>query len=66
MAMRIDQDLCTQCGACIDECPHEAIYEEDDGSIVIDPAKCIECEDQDPPEPRCVPACAFDAILKAE
>jgi len=26
----IDNDVCIDCGACIDECPVEAIYEEDD------------------------------------
>ena len=26
----IDNDVCIDCGACIDECPVEAIFEEDD------------------------------------
>lgn len=26
----IDNDVCIDCGACLDECPVEAIYEEDD------------------------------------
>lgn len=66
MAMKIDQDECTQCGACIDECPNEAISENDDGDVLIDASKCTECKEQDPPEPNCVPACAFEAIVKAD
>lgn len=64
MAMMIIREECTECGACIDECPREAISESDEG-VVIDPGKCTECEGE-PEGPKCVPACAFDAIKKAE
>jgi ferredoxin len=40
MAYRIT-DECIACGACLPECPNEAIGEGD--IYVIDPAKCTEC-----------------------
>ena len=41
MAYKIT-DECLACGACIDECPNEAISEGDD-IYVIDPNLCTEC-----------------------
>jgi ferredoxin len=35
-------DECISCGACVPECPNEAISE-GDGVFVIDPALCTEC-----------------------
>ena len=60
MALMITEE-CINCGVCEPECPHEAISPGDD-IYVIDPAKCIECIDQDPPEPSCVGVCPVDAI----
>ena len=65
MAMKIIRDECTDCGACIDECPNEAIFEDDEGLTHIDADKCDECENE-PDGSKCVPSCAFDAIIKAE
>lgn len=42
MAYKINKEKCLGCGACIDECPVEAISQDDD-KYVIDPEKCIEC-----------------------
>lgn len=42
MAYKIDVDTCIVCGACISECPVEAIAEVD-GVVVIDPDTCIDC-----------------------
>ena len=45
-------DECIACGACVGECPTEAISE---GSpYVIDPAKCIDCG-------ACASVCPVDA-----
>ncbi len=41
MAYVIDKDACIACGACVGECPVEAISEGD--YMVIDPDKCIDC-----------------------
>lgn len=53
MAHRITDD-CIACGACVDECPVEAITEGD--IYVIDPETCTDCG-------ACVDACPSDAIL---
>ncbi|MBQ6519967.1 MAG: 4Fe-4S binding protein [Anaerolineaceae bacterium] len=41
MAYSIDKDTCIACGACVGECPVEAITEGD--YMVIDADKCIDC-----------------------
>ena len=46
-------DECTACGACIDECPEEAIAEGD--IYVIDAEKCTDCA-------SCVDVCPVEAI----
>jgi len=46
---------CLACGACIDECPNDAISEGDD-IYVIDPDKCDDCG-------SCVEACPSEAII---
>lgn len=51
-------DDCAMCGACIDECPTEAISE-GDPKYVIDPEKCSDCA-------ACVEACPTEAIVPAE
>jgi ferredoxin len=42
MAYSIDKEKCINCGACIGECPTEAISAEET-THVIDPEKCIDC-----------------------
>jgi len=54
MAYKIT-DECLVCGACIDECPNEAISE-DDPIYVIDPEKCDDCA-------TCVESCPSEAIV---
>ena len=41
MAYLINDD-CIACGACVADCPTDAISE-NDGKYIIDPEKCIDC-----------------------
>lgn len=56
MAYKIT-DACENCGACVDECPTEAISE-GDGKYEIDPDKCEDCA-------ACVDVCPTEAIVPA-
>jgi len=56
MAHKITEE-CINCGACIDECPEDAITEGDEIST-IDPDKCTDCG-------SCVEVCPVDAIVEA-
>ena len=49
-------DACISCGACIDECPVEAISQ-GDSQYVIDADKCIDCG-------ACAGACPVDAPVE--
>ena len=42
MAYVIDVNACISCGACMADCPVDAISE-GDGTYVIDAATCIDC-----------------------
>ena len=50
-------DECTSCGACLPECPVEAISE-GDGKYVIDANLCTDCGE-------CLETCPMEAISKA-
>ncbi|MEE4607788.1 MAG: 4Fe-4S dicluster domain-containing protein [Desulfobacteraceae bacterium] len=41
---------CTACGACVEDCPDDAVRLDDPGSPRIDPALCLRCG-------RCIAAC---------
>ena len=60
MALLINED-CLACGACMEECPNEAISE-GDPMYVIDPNLCTECVGFYD-EPQCVNVCPADAIV---
>ena len=47
--------ICMHCGKCIEFCEEKAIYQREDGLVIIDPDKCTGCE-------RCVSLCPYDAI----
>ncbi len=63
MAMKITDD-CVCCGSCVDECDVNNAISEGDMLYVIDPKKCTECAEVGG-EPKCVPVCATEAIVKA-
>lgn len=54
MSLNIDKSKCIGCGACVVECPVEAL-DLVDGIAVVDPEKCIECG-------KCVKVCPADAL----
>lgn len=58
MAYFINPDECTSCGACVDECPVEAISEGDD-YYTIDAELCTDCG-------ACVDVCPVECISEAE
>lgn len=62
MAMKILDD-CISCGACVPECPVEAISE-GDTIYVIDAGLCVECVGHND-SPACVSVCPVECIEKA-
>ncbi|MEA2042290.1 MAG: 4Fe-4S binding protein [Bacteroidota bacterium] len=54
MAYKIHPDKCIACGACLDECPVQAISQGED-FYSIAPELCIDCD-------RCEPVCPVEAI----
>ncbi len=55
MTVKVNEEECTGCGTCVDECPAEAISLNDKDIAVIDQDECTECG-------TCVDACPADAI----
>jgi ferredoxin len=56
-------DQCTSCGACVDECPNEAISLGPDGfQYAIAPDKCTECVGHHG-APMCAEVCPADCCL---
>ena len=47
MPYKIISSTCTACTACEPVCPNVAIKEKN-GTYIIDPKKCTECEGEDP------------------
>jgi ferredoxin len=42
-AAKVDPDLCTACGTCVDRCYFSAITLDDEGIATVDTAKCMGC-----------------------
>lgn len=66
MAVKIT-DTCISCGACIDECPVEAIVDDDDNPTgeeiyYVYADKCVECIDHND-EPACATACPTEGCI---
>ena len=62
MAMKITEE-CIACGACLPECPTEAISE-GDTIYVIDDDICVECVGHYD-SPNCITSCPVECIVKA-
>ena len=63
----IINDTCINCAACIDECPVEAIVDEDDNPTgeelyYVYPDKCVECVDHHD-VPACAEACPTEGCI---
>ncbi len=57
MEVRILEDECIGCGACVPVCSTGAItFDDDEMKAVVDREECVGCED-------CIPLCAVDAIV---
>ena len=54
MAVTIDKEKCTGCGACVDACPVDALKLVED-KATVDPDTCIDCG-------TCVDECPVEAI----
>lgn len=51
-----DDDVCTNCGACVGHClPKALAIDVDKGEVIFDAEKCIACE-------LCIPACPYGAL----
>ena len=53
--IRLLDDKCTHCGACINQCPTGALCVNDDYEVKLDAEKCIACG-------HCALACTYDAV----
>ncbi len=51
----VNEDLCTGCCVCVEECPVDAISLNENEKAVIDDQKCIRCG-------RCHDVCPMDAV----
>ena len=53
--IKIDEDLCVDCGLCTGVCPTEALTLNPDYKLVFTRSRCIVCE-------QCIPTCPVEAI----
>ena len=51
----VNQDLCVGCGVCVDECPTEAITQDQSSKAIINDDKCIRCG-------KCHDVCPEEAV----
>jgi NAD-dependent dihydropyrimidine dehydrogenase PreA subunit len=43
MPPEVDEDACTGCGTCVDNCPSEVIEIVDDKAKIVNPDDCVDC-----------------------
>jgi NAD-dependent dihydropyrimidine dehydrogenase PreA subunit len=55
MIPRIDSELCTECGECVDACPGQVFTKGEEGVNVAYPEECIECR-------ACEEVCPVEAV----
>jgi NAD-dependent dihydropyrimidine dehydrogenase PreA subunit len=55
MPPKIDEDACTGCGTCVENCPSEVLEIQDDKAKLVNPDDCVECG-------ACEENCPSDAI----
>ena len=53
--VRLREELCTHCGACIGQCPTGALHMTEEYEVRFDAEKCIACG-------HCAIACTYDAV----
>lgn len=53
------QQLCRNCGACVPECPAQALDTDSGGKVIWDPGKCIRCD-------HCISICLHHASPKIQ
>ncbi len=53
--VKIKEQRCTHCGACVGQCPTGALYVTEEFEVKLDAAKCIACG-------HCAVACTFEAV----
>jgi len=53
--LQFDRELCTDCGMCIEVCPHEVFAQRDGAVLLVEPTACMECG-------ACQSNCPFDAV----
>ena len=55
MTAVVNREECVSCGTCVEECPEEAISQNDEEIAVVNKEKCTECK-------TCIEACPSEAI----
>ncbi|MBC7085646.1 MAG: 4Fe-4S binding protein [Methanomethylovorans sp.] len=55
MVVKIDRNLCTGCGQCVDTCPVEALSLDSDNIAIADADLCVDCG-------QCVDVCPVEAL----
>ena len=55
MPVRVDQETCIGCEACVHVCPTNALFMNDDGKAECQEDLCIDCG-------ACMPTCPVGAI----